>query len=179
MSYLATELEALIIEKEKTAADISRESGVDQATLSRIRTRPHSIRPEALDRIALGLGPDPRIHARLLAAQLRDQLRPPGGSLIEIDVLGTTPAYLREQPGPRFGAKLTPKNQQILDILARNLHDTDVRNILEGVANLCESENLSGNSSSSKDTSDKSYKAVADAGADAVPDAPPKKPKAP
>lgn len=180
MSYFATELEAVMAEKKiGSAAELSKVSGVDQATLSRVRSGAQEISHQDLDRIAAGINPGSKTHARLLAARLRDELRPPGGPLIEIELRGTDAPVLREA-SPRFGTKLPPKMERIFDILARNIDDTEVRSILGGLATLCDRGTFSPRFNSSKDTEDKNRKEISEAGARAVPGAAdPKKQKAP
>jgi transcriptional regulator with XRE-family HTH domain len=143
MSYFATELEALIIEKKiNSGAELSKISGVDQATLSRVRSGTQQISHQDLDKIAHTFGPSSAIHARLLAARLREELRPPGGGLIEIDVRDSEQPKIREQANS-YGTKLTPKLQRIFGILAKHVEETELRNILTNLANLYEKGSLS------------------------------------
>lgn len=142
MSHFATELEALMGERKITSAsELSKMSGVDQATLSRVRSGVQEISHQDLDRISVGFGANAGVHARLLAARLRDELRPPGGPLIEIGVRNGQ-SHLKES-APNYGAKLPPKIQKTFDVLARNIEDTELRSILTSLANLCEKGSLS------------------------------------
>lgn len=144
MSHFATELEALMEEKKiNSAAELSKLSGVDQATISRVRSGVQQISHEDLDRISRALGPTPSIHARLLAARLREELRPPSGSRIEISLQDGELPPGREKP-VSYASKLTPKNQKILDTLANNIEDTELRSILQSLATLCDKGSLSG-----------------------------------
>jgi transcriptional regulator with XRE-family HTH domain len=142
MSYFAQELEALMTEKKiLSGAEISRISGVDPATISRVRSGTQDISHDDLDKLAAAIDKNAKTHARLLRARLMDHLRPPGGDLIEIELRGPRPASLRETP-PDYMAKLPPKIDKMFRTLIANADDTDLRNILSSLANVYEKGSL-------------------------------------
>lgn len=137
MTIFARELERL--RKERTTvswAELSRMSGVDQATISRVRSGEQSISFPDVDRIAVALGDSPLIHARLLKARLLEQCNNPGGKLLSITIRGEqTPAPDHPQDNP--WSNLPPSIEADLTTIAQNItHDKSGRKIVHGLAKL-------------------------------------------
>lgn len=148
MSHFAKELEALLADKKgkiKSAAELGRLAKIDQATLSRIRYGNQKISWEDLDRVAMAVDPSPMTHAKLLRSRLMDELRPPGGDLIEIELTGARPAILKEDAPPAYLTKLPPVFEKALATIAQRLQnpgEKELKAIVRGLASLYERGSL-------------------------------------
>ena len=133
-TFVANALDKLIEEfKIGSAAEISRRSKVDAATLSRVRNGQQSFSPEDLDAVAKSISSSRNVHARLLYAHLQDQLRSPGGDLISIKIRGGG-----SKPSKPETTKLPPRLARNIEIISKNLiNNPGLRRSIEGLASLC------------------------------------------
>ena len=145
MSHIANELNRLLQETHKTAAEVSRDTGITDAQLSRLKSAVQVwVGPEDLQKLARSFAAGAgeayeKIHARLLRARLLDENAGPGAKYLRIE-LQDEPAPL--SLGEALGAKkvLPPRVQENLDTIAAHISDNrNVRNFVEVVANLCRS----------------------------------------
>lgn len=144
MSYFSKELESIMQEKKiSSAAELSRISGVDQATLSRVRYGEQQISHSDLDALAKAIDGSAQIHARMLRARLSEDLRPPGGDLIDIDIRGNVPP-LKESRGPDYVVALPAPLEKAMRSIASNVvGDQALKEIVIGLGKICEKGSLS------------------------------------
>lgn len=146
MSYLAETIEALMSERGITKAiEVVRASGVDESAFSRWRNGLQTtISDEDLEKLARGLSPKTEDHARLVAARMRDVCHGPGAELVSVSIEERT---LREDPHPYGSKKLSPTGRKTFDTLAAEYsHDGDLRDVLDGLANIIREKNVAGKS---------------------------------
>jgi hypothetical protein len=130
-----------------TAAQLARAAGMQTAQISRIRNGIQVwVNPDDIHKIALAVCKDEtssrfsQVHSKLLYARLQDECCGPGAKYICPDLLthecGTPP-----KPKP----VLPPSLQENLDLIGENIaSDRSVRELIEGVANLCRRTPTSG-----------------------------------
>jgi transcriptional regulator with XRE-family HTH domain len=139
MSHFARELEAVMADKRiRSGKDLADMCGVPQSTISRIRSGAQQISLDDLTKIAVGLGSAPMIHARLLRARLLEELHPPGGHLVRIDL----PSYHAAEDVAAEAAvvydKLPPKLETALRAIeTRAATDPQLRRIVLNLGSLC------------------------------------------
>lgn len=136
MSFFARELETLMAENGvANYAQLANLSGISEATFSRANKGSRQVSFALIKSIAAAIGSQPAIHARLLAARLREELLPPGGDLIEIGVLGLPPSRMGEA-SPDYFAKL-PRLQEsaLLNIATAMPHDKGLRETILWLGN--------------------------------------------
>lgn len=142
MSYIANEINRLLIEKKKTAADVARFCGFTDAHISRIKNGVQVwIAAEDLKNIAAAFTTGKgetynKVHARLLHAHLRDECAGPGAKYISVELLGE-PAPMILNDAPNGNPVLPPKMQENLNIIAQGItSNRNVRDLVETAANI-------------------------------------------
>jgi DNA-binding Xre family transcriptional regulator len=142
MSYnIANVLNQILNEKDMTAAELARTSGVTQAQISRLRTGEQIwINPKDMFVIAKALAGEhrselPKIHARLLYAHLCDECTGLGAKLISIELRSASeskPVVTREEP------VLPPRCKENLDVIAEHIaQNRYVKNFIENLSEMC------------------------------------------
>lgn len=142
MSNIANEINRLLIEKNKTAADIARFCGFTDAHISRIKNGVQVwISADDLKNIAAAFTTGKgetynKVHSRLLHAHLQDECHGPGAKYIHIELQGQPlPMILREDSEAK--PVLPPKMQENLDIIAAGItSNRNVRDLVETAANI-------------------------------------------
>jgi len=110
MSYFSRELETLMQEKNiSNYAEMARVSGLSEALFSRAKNVGDKISFKAVRKIAAALGREPTIHARLLFARMREELTPPGGTLIKLEMAGAGEPVA--SPAPDYLARLPRQHE--------------------------------------------------------------------
>lgn len=134
MSYLSACISQQMKRHGLKAVDVATSTGIDKGNLSRIlNDSQKSIRDEDLTRIAKAISNDPQEHAELVAARMKDACTGSGADLIEIRINDRT--VLRDAPA--YGVTpLSEKNENALRIIRENMDDTDVREVILGIAGL-------------------------------------------
>lgn len=143
MSNLSKTITKILEERGMKPADLARVSGIAESKLSRwLNGVQKFIDDDDLEKIANAIGGSKRQQAELVVARLRDLLSGPGSELVRVSILGETEQHLREASLP-YRAKLPPKWEKVLNILAEHIpDDSDLRSVLEGLANMYEKGKL-------------------------------------
>jgi transcriptional regulator with XRE-family HTH domain len=136
MSNLANAIDQLLNEHGRTAADLSRLTGITPAQISRwINGDQISIKPDCLKRLADGFSNSLETHARLLFATLQDCRTGPGSKYVLLK-LNLSRDMTESEHGHKIN--LPPADQRDLDIIANRIsHNRDVRDLIRAVADLC------------------------------------------
>lgn len=133
MSNFAHELEALKSEKHLSASDITARSGVDVATLSRVKAGERDITFEHLRLICRAF---PDYAARLLRARLLDECGGPGGEKIRIELVDEKHLVMGERSvAPVYRTPLPPAVDGAMRVIIDNLGtDPKLRNVMLFIA---------------------------------------------
>jgi hypothetical protein len=135
MSYLSACLSQLMTQYGLKGADITRATGLDSATISRWLTGTQvSIRDEDIEKVAKAVSKKPEEQAMLIAARMKDVCKGPGSNLIEIRI--GSRSVLREEAQSWGRPPLPEKYEHAFRILAENMNDPDVRDLVLSVAGL-------------------------------------------
>lgn len=138
MSNLSATLSKMLDEKSMTAAELSRITGIDDATISRWKNgKQTSIPSNDLHAIAKAITSDPTEQARLTLARMQDLCKGPGAQFIDIQIKQRS--QVREESGKHESwPPMTPKFERCLRILANYSDQTEVRDIVVGLADILE-----------------------------------------
>lgn len=124
-----------------TAAELSRVTGIDQATISRWKNGAQlSIPSDDLHIVAKAITGDPAEQARLTLAHMLDICQGPGADQIDIQIRKTG---LRESVAKKYEPgwpPMTPKFERALRVLATYADQTEVRDIVQSLADILEPE---------------------------------------
>lgn len=143
MSFLASQLNALLKEKNLRAIDLARASGLSRALISKIANGEQIwVSPDVLQKLARGIDPNPAIlpatHALLLRSHLMDECSGPGKDFIEISIRSKARAGKDLQTMESLSdVKLPPKFEAYMKLIARNIgSDANVRRIVTALGGL-------------------------------------------
>ncbi|MEI7534943.1 MAG: hypothetical protein WCK57_11290 [Verrucomicrobiae bacterium] len=144
MSHLANALAQLLLETNKTGADISRASGITSAQISRIRNGIQLwVAGDDLLRLANAFFPaNPTLaskaHAQLLYARLHDECMGIGAKFISLQLDLDSDGRNSAPEMSSYKPVLPPKMQKNLDVIANHIAENrHVRDLIESIANLC------------------------------------------
>lgn len=139
MSNLSATLSKMLEEKQMTSAELSRITGIDDATISRWKNGQQLSMPSNdLHAIAKAITSDPSEQARLTLARMLDLCRGPGAQFIDIQI--RKKGELREQTASYDVGwpPMTPRFERAMRILAQASDQTEVRDIVVGLADILE-----------------------------------------
>lgn len=132
MSFFSVKLNALMVRKNLSAADLGRLTNIDDAKISRwLNDKQRHVDPADLERLAASLGQNKADQAQLLVSHLQDMCVGPGADLVQIQI-GEAPAYITE----RHEIPLPPRLETAFAVLRANIEDPDLQQILVSLANL-------------------------------------------
>lgn len=129
MSKIAHEIETLKTELGWNQTELAAQSGIDVATLSRLRTGERQISFDDVKRIrciAPGIWP-----ARILKARLLDEVSGPGSKQISIAIRDEPACAVMRDDSPPYLANLSPKVDKALKRIAANVNsDAKLRDVV-------------------------------------------------
>jgi transcriptional regulator with XRE-family HTH domain len=138
MNQFTRKLAELMKLNQLRAAELSRATKIDQATISRwLNGVQDSITDDDLKNLAGHISPHAEERAQLIAARMRDVCNGPGSELIEVRIGGSE---LRETPSVYKNKlpELPVALEHAIHVFAQNWRETDVRNAVTGLASVLE-----------------------------------------
>lgn len=139
MSYLSVTLSAMMREKGIRGAHLAKQTGVDEATISRIlNDQQKSISDHDLAVICEAISDERREQAQLIAARMRDVQTGPAANLIHLTIDDAPAPYgFSDSPGER---PLPGNLEKAIANIRRNITDPDLKNIILALGQMYRSE---------------------------------------
>lgn len=132
MSYFGAKLNEYLEANGMKQTQLASMTGISQGQISIIvNGEQRWVSPETMELICNAFPISTKEKAELIRAHLLDECHGPGSELIEIKIAGKPPAFY-DKPEP-----LAPGIEKALDIIRKNTHNKELRDILISLAKLC------------------------------------------